>query len=458
MTNITESITHIFSSQKKYYNTGSTKSISFRIDQLKKLKLAILKNETDLYDALWHDLHKSKEETFLTEISIVLNEIDYHIRNLKKWSKPKRVSTPKHLLPSSSRVIYEPLGVTLIIAPWNYPFQLIFNPLVGAISAGNCAVLKPSPHTEKTVMVMDKIVKDAFDTKYVHLIQGEGEVVNVLLNQSFDIIFFTGSPSFGKVVMGAAAKNLTPVILELGGKSPVIVDKDANLKVAAKRIIWGKTINAGQTCIAPDYLLVHRSIKNELVNHIKSSLQELFGDDIKSSNNYARIVSDNRFDKLIDYLTDGDCIIGGNIDKSERYISPTVLDNVSLDSDVMNEEIFGPILPIITFDNIEEAINHINNNEKPLALYYFGNSSKANDIINRCTSGGACINDTIIHVANHNLPFGGVGNSGMGKYHGKYSFTVFSNQRSIMKSPTWIDVAFRYPPYRMFGFVKKLLS
>ena len=288
--------------------------------------------------------------------------------------------------------------------------------------------------------------------------QGEGEVVDSLLKQRFDIIFFTGSPSFGKVVMESAAKHLTPVVLELGGKSPVIVDKDANLRIAAKRIIWGKTINAGQTCIAPDYLLVHRSIKNDLVNHIKNSLQELFGNDIKSSNNYARIINDNRFDKLVQYLNDGTPIIGGEVDKSERYISPTLLDNVSLDSDVMTEEIFGPILPIIAFDDIKEAINHINSNEKPLALYYFGNTIKAKDIINRCTAGGTCINDTIIHVANHNLPFGGVGNSGMGKYHGKGSFTVFSNERGVINSKTWIDVAFRYPPYRMFGLVKRLLS
>lgn len=454
----TESIENIVSAQKKHFQSGATKPISFRINQLKRLKQVILKHESKLYEALWHDLHKSKEETFLTEISIVLKEIDFHIRNLKKWCKPKRAFTPIQLLPSSSEIIYEPLGTALIISPWNYPFQLLFNPLVGAISAGNCAILKPSPHTKNTLIVMENIIKEAFDPEYICLIQGEGNVVDVLLKQRFDIIFFTGSPSFGKVVMEAAAKHLIPVVLELGGKSPVIVDKDANLKIAAKRIIWGKTINAGQTCIAPDYLLVHRSIKNELANHIRSSLQELFGDDIKSSNNYARIVSDSRFDKLVQYLNDGDPIIGGEVDKSEKYISPTLLDNVSLDSDVMTEEIFGPILPIITFNDIEEAVNHINNNEKPLALYYFGNSSKAKDIINRCTSGGACINDTIIHVANHNLPFGGVGNSGMGSYHGNNSFRAFSHQRSIMKSPTWIDVAFRYPPYMMFGFVKRLLS
>lgn len=451
-------IQNIISTQKQYFKTGATKSVSFRIEQLKNLKEAILKYESELYEALWIDLHKSKEEAYLTEVSIVIQEIKQHIRNLTRWAKAKRVSTPLHLLPSSSYIAYEPLGVSLIIAPWNYPVQLLFNPLVGAISAGNCVVLKPSPHTERTVIVMDKIIKEAFKPEYIYLMQGEGEVVDILLKQRFDIIFFTGSPSFGKVVMQAAAEHLTPVILELGGKSPVIVDKDANLKIAAKRIIWGKTINAGQTCIAPDYLFVHHSVKDELTHHIKSSLKELFGNDIKSSNQYARIVNDRRFDKLIEYLNDGTTIIGGEVDKSEKYISPTVLDNVSLDSDVMKEEIFGPIMPIIPFDDIEEPINYINNNEKPLALYYFGNSGKTKYIVNRCTAGGTCINDTIIHVANHNLPFGGVGNSGMGSYHGKKSFCTFSHQRSIMKSATWVDVAFRYPPYKMFGLVKRLLS
>lgn len=453
-----ESILNIIYAQKQYFQSGATKTISFRIEQLKKLKQSIINNESELYDALWHDLHKSKQEAYLTELSIVLQEIDYHIRNLKKWSKTKRVFTPIHLLPSSSSIIYEPLGTALIISPWNYPLQLLFNPLVGAISAGNCAVLKPSPHTEKTVLIMDKIIKETFDSKYIYLMQGEGEVVDVLLKQRFDIIFFTGSPSFGKVVMAAAAKHLTPVVLELGGKSPVIVDKDADLKIAAKRIIWGKTINAGQTCIAPDYLFVHKSIKEEFINCIKISLEELFGADIKSSNNYARIVNDSRFNTLKQYLNDGTPIVGGDCDKSENYISPTILDNVSLESNVMQDEIFGPILPIITFDNIEEPISHINSNEKPLALYYFGKKNKAKEIINCCTSGGACINDTIIHVANHNLPFGGVGNSGMGKYHGKESFIIFSNQRGVVNSKTWIDLAFRYPPYKMFGFVKRLLS
>lgn len=457
MTYTFENINAIIENQRRFFTSGATKSLSFRIEQLKRLKQAIKDNEENIYKALWLDLHKSKEESYLTEVSIVLQEIDSHIQNLKKWMKPQRVPTPLHLLPSSSTKIYEPLGVALIIAPWNYPFQLLFNPLIGAISAGNCVVLKPSPYAANISQLMEKIISKTFNQEYIKLVSGGRGVNKVLLDTKFDIIFFTGSPALGKVVMEAASKHLTPVILELGGKSPVIVDKSANLKIAAKRIIWGKTINAGQTCIAPDYLLVDHSVKQELIENIKNEIKELFGDDIKASKYYGRIINDNAFNRLISYLEDGDVIIGGISDKSERYISPTIIDNVNFKGNIMKDEIFGPILPIITFKDIDEAISHINLNEKPLALYYFGKKETAKRVIEGCSSGGGCINDTIMHIANHNLPFGGVGNSGMGRYHGKNSFKSFSNQRSIMSSNTKIDMPFRYPPFKLFKWIKRIV-
>lgn len=451
-------INELLISQRQFFNTGATRSISFRIEQLKKLKQAVERNEERICDALWRDLHKSKQEAYLTEVSIIIQEINLHIRKLRRWAKPKKVATPIHLKPSSSRVVYEPLGVSLIIAPWNYPFQLILNPLIGSISAGNCAVIKPSPYSKHTSQLLEEIISDIFPANYISIVQGGREANQLLLKERFDIIFFTGSPELGKVVMEAASAHLTPVVLELGGKSPVIVDKTANLKIAAKRIIWGKTINAGQTCIAPDYLFVHDSIKDEFINHLQDSISNLFGKDIKANPHFGRIINDKAYDRLVSYLSDGDIIIGGDVDSGQRYISPTVMHNMKPDSDVMQHEIFGPILPLVTFENIKEPIDYINNNEKPLALYYFGDPKQARQVMSQCSSGGGCINDTIIHIANHNLPFGGVGNSGMGNYHGIHSFKAFSNVRSIMRSTNSIDLPFRYPPYKYFKWVKRLLK
>ncbi len=453
-----QSIETIVANQRQFFGTGVTRSVAFRIDQLKILKNAIIAHEENIYEALYLDLHKSKQEAFLTEISIVIQEINLHIRKLKKWIKPKKKQTPIHLQPSSSKIIYEPLGISLIMSPWNYPVQLLLNPLVGSISAGNCAILKPSPYASHTSNVLNDIIKNTFQESYIDIVQGGREVNQRLLKERFDIIFFTGSPSLGKVVMEKASQHLTPVILELGGKSPAIVDKDANLKIAARRIAWGKTINAGQTCIAPDYLFIHQDVKEAFLKHLRSSFIELLGTDIRNSPHFARIINDNAFDRLISYLHDGSVIIGGESVKSERYISPTVIDNVDLNSNLMKDEIFGPMLPIIPFDNINKAINHINSNEKPLAFYYFGNSKQAEEILSKCTSGGGCINDTIIHIANHNLPFGGTGNSGMGSYHGKDSFNAFSHKRSIMKSNTKVDIPLRYPPYKYFEWIKRFLS
>ena len=462
--NTIESINNIVQKQREYFLSNETKSIDFRLKQLKKLKHAVEKYSDDIYDALWKDLHKCKEEAFLTEISIVLNEINNHIKNLKKWAKPKKVKTPVYLMPSKSFVMYEPYGVTLIIAPWNYPFQLMFAPLIGAISSGCCAVMKPSPYSQYTSEVMQKIIDETFDKEYITMIQGHRDVNQALLAQKFDLIFYTGSPDMGRVVMEAASKNLTPVVLELGGKSPCIVDKDCNLEFAARRIVWGKTINAGQTCVAPDYLMVHRDVKDELLQKMIYYVKKFYGEDQQQSHCYCRIISDKAYQRLTSYLNEGEILYGGNCDAEERYIQFTLLDlgqqptgNSQPTLNVMKQEIFGPILPVIEFDNINKVSDFISNRPKPLALYYFGNDKNAFDLLNKTTSGGVCINDTILHVANEHLPFGGVGESGMGKYHSQESFIAFSNKRAVLKSSNKIDFAMKYPPYEKIDLIKKLM-
>ena len=387
----------------------------------------------------------------------MLSEIDNHIKQLKKWANPKRVRTPLYLRPSSSKIIYEPLGVALIVSPWNYPFQLLFNPLIGAISAGCCAMLKPSPDTPSVAKLMEEMIAKTFPTNYIALVQGGRETNTHLFKQHFDLIFFTGSPKVGKVVMKAAAQHLTPVVLELGGKSPCIVDKDANLDIAAKRIVFGKFINAGQTCIAPDYLFAHSSIKDELLNKIEFHIIQMYGDDIKKSRFYPCIVNTEAMSRLAALLDEGTIHSGGEIDYKKRYIAPTIIDDVQPEHKIMQREIFGPILPVMTFEILSDALAYINKNEKPLAFYYFGNNNKAKHILRKSTSGGACINDTIMHVANHHLPFGGVGNSGMGNYHGHRSFLAFSNQRAVVFSPTWIDIPLKYPPFKHFKWIKKIM-
>ncbi len=443
--------------QRVFLSTNKTKEVNFRLKQLRKLKKAIIQNKKKLEDALWQDLHKSPEEAYLTEISIVTQEINNHIKHLKKWAKPKKISTPVHLLPSSSKIIYEPLGIALIVAPWNYPFQLLINSLVGAISSGCCCILKPSPDTPTIAKVMEEMIKETFDSNYIAMVQGGKETNTILFNQRFDIIFFTGSPKVGRVVMKAAAENLTPVVLELGGKSPCIVNSDANIDVAAKRIAWGKLINAGQTCIAPDYLFAHHSIKNELLDKIAINMKEMYGDNIKKSRFYPRIVNQRAMNRLEGLLNQGQIHSGGEVDNKEKFIAPTIIDNVQPDYLVMQEEIFGPILPVMTFNNIDETIKYINKNEKPLAFYYFGKNKKAKDVLMKTSSGGACINDTIMHIANDKLPFGGVGNSGLGKYHGHESFLAFSNKRAVVNTPTWIDLPLRYVPFKYFKLIKKII-
>lgn len=443
--------------QKKFFATHQTKEIIFRLEQLKKLKKAVYQYQKKIEDALWVDLHKSPEESYLTEISIVIGEIDNHIKHLKKWSKPKRVISPVFLLPSSGKIIYEPLGVSLIVSPWNYPFQLLIAALVGAISAGCTAILKPAPDAPAIAKVMEDMIAEYFASEYITVVQGHRDTNAILFAQRFDVIFYTGSPAVGKVVMKAAAEHLTPVVLELGGKSPCIVDADANIEVSAKRIAWGKLINAGQTCIAPDYLFVHSSVKNELLAKIVKSIKEMYGENIKESRFYPRIVSDKAVDRLTKLIQHGTIYSGGEIDAKEKFIAPTIIENINPEFPVMQEEIFGPILPVMTFEKIDEVINYVNNHEKPLAFYYFGKNKNAKDVFSKTTSGGGCINDTLMHITNHHLPFGGVGNSGMGKYHGFDSFLAFSNQRAIVTTPTWIDLPLKYVPFKNFKIIKKLV-
>lgn len=448
-------IGEIRAKQESYFRSGATLDVRTRKANLVAFEKAVLKWEKPLCEALWKDLHKSYEESYIAEVSILLGEIRTHIRNVGKWTRPQRRPTPMKLFPSRSKIISEPLGTALIISPWNYPVQLLLTPLVGVISSGCTAVLKPSPYVPEVSDVIEKMIRDTFLEEYVAVVQGDRDVNTALLEQRWDMIFFTGSPSFGRAVMAAAAKNLTPVVLELGGKSPCIIDKDADIEVAAKRVAWGKSLNAGQTCIAPDYLMLHKNIKDKFLSELEKAFRELLGDDPQKSEHFVRIVNDASFERLKGYLADGEVVFGGKTDKSERYFSPTVLDHVSPDSPVMQEEIFGPIFPVQTFSSLDEVIRFVSMREKPLALYYFG--SQGDKVLKHTTSGGSCINDVIMHIANENVPFGGVGMSGMGSYHHKRTFDVFTHYRSVISTPTWIDLPFRYMPYMWFNAVKRLL-
>lgn len=450
-----ERIREIRGKQARYFHSGATLDVAVRKSNLKAFEKAVLKWEKPLCDALWADLHKSYEEAYMTEISILLGEIRTHIRKIGKWTRRTCVPTPLKMFPSRSRIISEPLGTALIISPWNYPVQLLLTPLVGAISAGCTAVLKPSPYVPNVSKVIEDMIADTFPEDYIAVTQGHREVNAALLEERWDIIFFTGSPSLGRRVMTAAAKYLTPVVLELGGKSPCIIDKDADINVAAKRVAWGKTLNAGQTCIAPDYLMVHEEVKDRFLKALGKAFTELLGSNPQESGHFVRVVNDAAFERLTGYFKDGNIVFGGHTDKAERYIEPTVLDNVSPDSPVMQEEIFGPIFPVLTFRNISEVTEFVTSREKPLALYYFGKNGDY--VLRHTSSGGSCLNDTILHIANEHVPFGGVGMSGMGSYHGKLSFDAFTHYRSNIVTPTSMDLPFRYMPYKFFKMVKSLL-
>ena len=441
--------------QKAYFQSGATLALPLRKQMLRKLASAIHQYEKALADALWQDLHKSYEEAYLTELSIIYGEISNHLRHMRRWARPERKSSPIAIMPASSKIIKQPLGNTLIIAPWNYPVQLLLNPLVGAISSGCTAMLKPSPYVPNVSRVLTEMIRATFSEEYIAIVEGNREVNQMLLAERWDLIFFTGSPALGKMVMEAASKHLTPVVLELGGKSPCIIDKSADLKVAAKRVAWGKALNAGQTCIASDYLMIHEDVKDKFLKLLVKEWKELLTKDPQQAKHFVRIVSDKALERLIGYLDNGTIYHGGVYDRAERYLSPTILTDVSPDAPVMQEEIFGPIFPVLTFKQIEEVTEFVAKRERPLALYYFG---KQGDYILRHTiSGGTCINDVIMHIVNHDMPFGGVGNSGMGTYHGKESFMTFSHRRSVVSTPTFIDMPFRYMPYKLFKLVQKLV-
>ena len=443
--------------QRAFFATGTTRDIDWRRFQLKQFQEGLRKWEKPLCDALWTDLHKSYEEAYMTEIGLVYGEIREAYKRVRRWARRRCRPTPLTVMPSSSHIVREPLGCTLIVSPWNYPVQLLLNPLVGAISAGCTAILKPSPYVPTVSRVLEEFVKDTFEEDFVTVVQGNRMVNTELFKHRYDLVFLTGSPSLGKIAMEAQSKYLTPMVLELGGKSPCIVDKDADLTITARRIAWGKCLNSGQTCIAPDYLFLHEDIKDAFVEAFKKELAGLYPEGTEHSDKFVHIVRDAAFDRLTGYFKDGEILAGGRSNREKRWIEPTLLDHVSPDAPVMQEEIFGPIFPILTFKDREEVVNFVNGREKPLAFYYFGKGSDGWDIIGRTTSGGACINDTIMHIANPNIPFGGVGNSGMGSYHSERSFLAFSHERAVVKSPTWIDLKFRYMPYKLFRLVKKLL-
>ena len=463
MTNTSEQIIlDIYKKQKDYFKSGETLDVDFRRKMLKKFLQTMEKWEQRLADALWTDLHKSYEEAYLTEISIVKGEIKNHISHVRKWARRSKRCSPLKLFPSRSYVVKEPLGTALIVSPWNYPVQLLLNPLVGAISSGCTAVLKPSPYVPTVSRVIEEMIRDTFEEKYVAVVQGNREVNSILFEQRWDLIFFTGSPALAKTVMASAAKYLTPVILELGGKSPCIIDRTADIAKAAKRIAWGKTLNSGQTCIAPDYILIHKDVKDRFVKAFAEEVRNLHGEDISKDRHYVRIVNDRAFERVTGYFKDGKIIYGGASDAATRFIEPTLIEDVPLDSPLMTEEIFGPVFPVIVMDDEgrsfrEKVVDFVTEREKPLAFYYFGKESDGWDIVGRTSSGGGCINDVIMHIANEKVPFGGVGNSGMGRYHSKDSFEAFSHTRSIIATGTWIDLPFRYMPYKMFSLVKKLL-
>lgn len=452
----------VFASQKKFFASGATLSVAYRKARLDAFARGMKKWEQPLYDALWTDLHKSHEEAFLTEISIVLGEIRTARKKVSSWARREMRMPKMAVLPSMSYVVKEPLGTALIVSPWNYPVQLLLCPLVGAIAAGCTAVLKPSPYVPHVSQVIADMIADTFPQEYIAVVQGNRQVNTCLFDKPFDLIFYTGSPAVAHTVMEAAARHLTPVVLELGGKSPCVIDRTADIDITAKRLAWAKTLNSGQTCIAPDYILVHRDVKDAFVEAFQKHVHALHGEDIQKSEHFVRMVSDKAFARVSGYLSQGTVLCGGNVDADERYIEPTLLDNVALDAPVMTEEIFGPVFPVITLDDsgssfADKVKQFVNARPKPLALYYYGSKSSAWDIIRHTSSGGACINDSIMHIVNTNMPFGGVGNSGMGRYHDRESFEAFSHRRSVLVSPKHLDLPFRYMPYKLFALVKHLV-
>lgn len=449
--NYTEAEVHaMIEEQKSFYFTGETRSAAFRKEMLLKLYAEIEKREQEVLQALHKDLGKSAFESYTTEIGFVLSTIQYMVKSVDEWMKPEKVKTPMHLQPAKSFITREPYGSVLIIGPFNYPFQLVMEPLIGALVAGNCAIVKPSEFAVETSKVIKEIIGAAFSKKYVAVVEGEREETSLLIHAPFDYIFFTGSVSVGKIVMKAAAERLTPITLELGGKSPVIVDQTANLQHAAERIVWGKYLNAGQTCVAPDYLVVHQSVKDSLIREMKAVLKKFYGKNPEESADYGRLIHQRHFNRLQKMLEQAasDIIVGGKSNRETLYMEPTLVD-AKWDHILMEDEIFGPILPVLTYENLGEVLHRIRQNPKPLAAYFFTENERAeNYFIEQLPFGGGCINDTVTHVGNIHLPFGGVGQSGMNAYHGKASFDLFTHEKSMMKRSTKIPMKVVLPPYK----------
>ncbi len=448
----------ILQSQKTFFNSHKTKDLSFRKTQLKKLKNLIKKHENQLYEAIYKDFGKSEFETFGTEISFIYKDIDYYLKNLNSLAKPKKVKTNIVNQLGSSKIYREPLGNCLVIGAWNYPYQLTLTPVVAAIAAGNTCIIKPSELPENTMKAMAQLINENFDSAFLYVVEGGVEETTEILKLRFDKIFFTGSPRVGKIVYQAAAEHLTPVTLELGGKSPAFITENADLEVAARRIVWGKFINAGQTCIAPDYLYVQENIKSKFIEILLSEIKKR--NYHENAEHFCKIINERNFARLEKLINREKLIFGGETHREKRYISPTVLDHVTWEDTVMQEEIFGPILPILTYKNLDEAIQKVIEGEKPLSAYIFSNNAKEQTkILEKLSFGGGCINDTLMHISNHHLPFGGVGNSGLGNYHGKFGFDSFSHQKAILDKSIYLEPELKYPPYTdgKLKILKKLL-
>jgi aldehyde dehydrogenase (NAD+) len=445
---------------RTYFLSGATQTYDFRLNQLKRLKKVVLESEKEIYQALYADLKKTDEDAWATEIGFFLSELNDTIEHLKAWMQPNAVETNMVNQPSTSYTIQEPLGVVCIIAPWNYPFQLLFTPLIGAIAGGNCVVLKPSEFAPATAKVMGKIIERLFPENYILYMEGDGATVipPLLTENRFDHIFYTGSTAVGKIIYKYAAEQLVPVTLELGGKSPAVIASDANLKVAARRLASPKFSNAGQMCIAPDYVLVPTELKDDLIKELIKAIQQFYGEDAEAAEHYGKIINDKQWLRLTSYLSQGEIVYGGKSDRSKLFIEPTIMTGIHADATIMKEEIFGPILPIITYQSNEEALAIIEHNPNPLAFYVFTENKVDEQYwLTNVPSGGACINNATMHITNHNLPFGGRGYSGLGAYHGKTSFNTFTHTKSVLKTPTWLDPSFKYPPYKGKGWLLKRL-
>ncbi|SDI89828.1 aldehyde dehydrogenase [Chryseobacterium jejuense] len=451
-------IQNILLEQKEFFKTQQTKSLAFRKMYLEKLRSLIISNENMLYEAIYKDFGKSKFDTFTTEISFILNDIEYYLKHLKSLAKPQKVSTNLVNQLGKSKIYSEPLGNILVIGAWNYPYQLSLSPVIAAIAAGNCCILKPSEVAENTMKAMSRIINENFPSAYVYVYEGGIDETTALLKLKFDKIFFTGSTKVGKIIYKAAAEHLTPVVLELGGKSPVIVTKNANLEIAAKRIVWGKFLNAGQTCVAPDYLLIEETIQEQFLEMLRKYIKEFqYSPD---SEQYTKIINPRNFQRLVHLIDKEKIYFGGSSDEEKRYIEPTILHNSDWNDPIMQEEIFGPILPVISFKNYNMALNAVLEQEKPLAAYLFTNNTEEKDnFTQRLSFGGGCINDVVMHLSNDNLPFGGVGNSGIGNYHGKFGFEAFSHQKAVLEKATWGEPNIKYPPYseKKLSWIKKFL-